>query len=265
MSSVYEKPGLREKMGAAVNATNLSPIEDREGNVERVAALGYVQINPGAQEHGPRENEEIDPGAELGALLLRVKAGQQFKEAERAVELLVHWIRGRHAYERWKVKDGRGLLQAFARQTLAEWLWQTCLRCKGTESIGLERDSLQSKRTACRGCAGSGRIHYQSDRGKEFADGRKVSKACPICRGFGRILRERVRSIRPRDCPTCRGTGRRLINDFERARALAQSLAIYHRHWVRRFAWLHERLDRLDQNENNLLQSALGRRINSSP
>jgi hypothetical protein len=52
-----------------------------------------------------------------------------------------------------------------------------------------------------------------------------------------------------------------LINDGERARALRVSLVQYQRHWLRRFDWLHVRLDRLDQTENNLLHSALGRRV----
>jgi len=256
MGDVSAKPaGLREKMGVAVNATDLSSIEDREGSVERIAALAYTQINPGAGEHEARERDEIDPGAELGAILIRVKAGRQYREAERALDLLVHWIRGRRAYTKWKIKDGRGLLHSFARQGLAEWLWQVCPECKGTESIGLERDRRENKRVACRGCSGSGWVTRKTEKDKPYR------RPCELCCGFGRRLREIVRAVKPRDCPSCRGTGSRLVNDGERARALRVSLAQYQRHWLKRFDWLIARLDRLDQTENNLLHSALGRRI----
>src|SRR4051812_1972524 len=99
MGAPDEKPGIQELMGAAVNASDLSPIEGREGSVERIAALGLSQINRGAVQHESRDQVEIDPGAELGATLIRLKAGHQHREAERAVHQLVHWVRHQKAYQ----------------------------------------------------------------------------------------------------------------------------------------------------------------------
>ncbi|HZF19487.1 MAG TPA: hypothetical protein VE008_07250 [Burkholderiales bacterium] len=253
------KPGIQEKMGVAVNATDLSSIEGREGAVERVAALAYTQTNPGAIEHAARELGEIDPGAELGALLIRIKAGNQYREADRAAGLLVHWIRKHPKYAHWKLRDGHGLLQSFARQSLAEWLWPVCAECKGVEAVGMERDRRENKRVKCRTCFGAGRVRRQTEKGTAFW------RSCELCCGFGRMLREKIYNVKPRICPSCQGTGQRLIDDFERARVLRVSLAQYQRHWLKRFDWLRSRLDHLDWNENNLLTSALGRRTNPGP
>jgi len=259
MGDLLLKPGLREKMGVAVNATDLSSIEGHEGAVERIAALAYTQTNPGSVEHAAKAIDEIDPGAELGALLIRIKAGGQYREADRAADLFVHWIRGHPKYAHWKIRDGRGLLQAFARQGLAEWLWPVCVECKGVEAVGMERDRRENKRVKCRSCRGDGRVRRTTESGKPFW------RSCELCCGFGRTLREKVYNVKPRDCPSCNGTGQRLINDNERARVLRVSLAQYQRHWLKRFDWLRRRLDHLDWNENNLLTSALGKRINPSP
>lgn len=267
-----EKPGLAELMGRAMNATNLASREGQIGPVERIAALAYAQTNPDSKEHGPLSDAqvEIDPRAQLGSLLLRIKAGRApgsipIKEAMQAVDMLTHWVRQQKYFSKWKLHDGRGMLQAFVRQGLAEWLTDTCPDCDGVEWTGLERDAVKSKRVKCKGCKGSGSMVMRKKSGpKKPPDGPMIELQVPCvhCRGFRSVLRETIRKVRPRMCGSCRGTGRRLANDPERARVLAVSLATYERHWIRRFEWLRCRLDVLDRLEKNLLQNAIGGRIN---
>lgn len=267
MSVVNERPGVIELTGAAVNASDLSPREGVLGAVERVAALAYTQMNPGALEHSATEQIEIDPGSELAAVLIRLKAGGQRREAERALQLLVQWIRHQRAYAKWKVRDGDSLVHTFARRALFEWLNDTCPECGGAAWRGLERDSLMTKRTACRPCRGSGRVDYLSV-GMLNAQGRWVGgvagecgkwmrRICAACGGNGKRFQDKVRAIKPKECSDCRGTGRRLADDAGRASVLGVPALTYQKHWLRRFEWLSARLDRLDRLETNLLRSAL--------
>lgn len=261
-----ERPGLIERAGVAVNASNLEPIEGREGAVEKVAALGLTQINRGAVEHGARDQAEIDPSAELGVVLMRFKAGRQHREAERAVYLLLSWVRHQKAYSRWKVKAGPNLLQSFVTRALCEWIWDVCPVCDGVEWQGLERDALVSKRRGCVTCKGEGRIWYAPKQpGKRSASVGPVARICPDCCGNRKVLVEKVQSVTPRECKACNGTGRRRPHDGERARALAISFEAYQKHWLRRFDWLMARLDTLDRVQGQLLRSALGGRITGTP
>jgi uncharacterized protein YbaR (Trm112 family) len=261
-----EKTGLRERIGAAVNAQDLSCIEGERGALDLVAALGLTQINPGAQEHARTEVVEIDPNARLGALLIRIKAGRQYREGELAVELLVHWIREQPKFFgmrkiglRRARQKGPGLLHGFVRQAFAEWVWPVCPVCKGADWDGKRASDMITRRHLCPECRGGLRILARTERGKLYR------KACPRCSSLGFILRDELQGLRPKTCFACRGTGYRLIDDAERARALGVSLEIYARHWIRRFVWVHERLDRLDAHEHNLLHSACDRRINIVP
>lgn len=260
-----EKTGLRERMGGAVNATNLLAVEDREGSVDLVGALALTQINPGAQSHAGEEIIEIDPRARLGALLVRIKAGRQYREGEIAVQLLVHWVRNRRPkflkrrIGARRVQESSGLLHGFVRQALAEWLWPVCPTCRGAEWDGQQSCDVVTKRRLCPECRGGLTVLARTERGKLYR------KACPRCSSLGIVMRDELRALRSKTCFPCHGTGVRLINDAERARALQVSLEIYARHWIRQFTWLHERLDKLDALENDFLHCARDRRISLGP
>jgi hypothetical protein len=270
MATTAEKPGLMERMGRAVNATSLASKDGQIGNVEMVAALAFAQMNPSGDVHVARKDAEIeiDPGAYLGSLLIRIKAGRRpgsvpTKEAMVAVDNLVHWVRQQKYFSKWKLRDGHGMLRSFVMQGLAEWLTDTCPDCDGVEWTGLERDSVKAKRVKCRSCKGTG-WGSRTKRSGPRSDGPPITLriACPACSGYRSVLKEVVRPVRPKQCGSCRGTGRRLANDPERSRVLAVSMATYERHWIRRFEWLRDRLDALDKSEKNMLQTQLQRRIN---
>ena len=254
MSAVEQdrKPGLVERIGSAVNASNLSTAEGKDGAVDKLLALAYTQINPGGKVHGAREQGEIDPRAELGALLIRIKAGGQHREMDRAVAMLVHWVRKQAYFKHWDSKLAGTVLPSLVRQCLAEWLWPVCTLCQGIGWVGIERDTLVSKRITCRACKGAG----------QKANGQGVVHQCEPCRGFGKMARERVRESKPRLCPQCNGVGSKPPRDHERARALGISVDAYQRHWVKRFDWMRDRLDGIDNLELRLLRSALGQGIN---
>lgn len=260
--SAHSKPSLQERIGGAVSGGRLASVAGREGAGDLVAALALTQINPGAGEHGERDDAQIDPRAEVAAVLLRIKAGGQLRDAGRAIDLLVNWIRNQRAFSKWKIKSGHGILHSFVAQSLAEWLFQACPACRGTRSVGIERDAVVSRpvKIRCNECKGKGFKVLQSRNRMGY-----VRHPCGACQSFGHAMHDRVEKVKPGDCSTCRGTGRAMVNDSQRARALGVSFDIYQRHWLRRFAWLASRLDYLEGHQNRLLQSARGGRINPIP
>lgn len=278
LSAILEKPGLMELMGRAVNATDLSTTEGREGNVERLAAMGLAQVNPEAREHKATEAQpEIDPRAALGSLLIRIKAGRPgrsghgdssgtvpLKEAMQAVNMLTHWIRQQNYFKKWKLVSGRGMLQTFVQQVVAEWLNDRCAKCDGVEWTGVKREQVKSRRRRCRECKGVGFVTRTGASKARPGETYKLRTACPTCCTLRTQLHDIIPAINPKVCGDCKGTGLRLANDGERARLLRISEKTYDQYWVRRFLWLRERLDRVEWTEKNLLQVQLGRGINRS-
>lgn len=242
--AVAEKPGVLERLGGALNSSDLSPIEDRIGAVELIGALAYTQTNPGALVHVGIEAAVIDPRTELASVLVRLKYAGDRVLGERAVGLLVHWVHHQKAFRKWKLKaGGDGLLQRFVRQGLAEWLYPVCQVCSGREFLGAEKGRIIEKRVRCTRCT-AGFVTLAKN---------GVRKQCLGCGGSGWRTHRRVSQSKMRECPTCMGSGRHRPNDSERSNALGIEHKVYQRHWVRRFDWLAAGLDRLDHLEKNCL------------
>lgn len=256
MTLAAEKPGIVERLGSALQSTNLAPNDEREMPIDLIAALGMVQVNPDGAGHGERELVSIDPSAELGAVLLRLKFGGDNALGERAVLLLAKWIRSQRVYGRWKLhRSGDTTLERFARIALAEWLYPTCPHCHGRQVLGMERDNVHERRVRCSGCKGEGLRIERS------ANDVHVQRQCHFCRGSGTRLVRTFITGKPRSCHACMGTGiRRRGVDAERVRALGVTPAAYEKFWVKRFAWLEASFDRLNDLDRRGLQIQLSRR-----
>jgi hypothetical protein len=197
--SLMEKPGVLEKLGSALNSSDLSPVEGRTGAVELIGALGYTQINPDAVEHGEHELAAIDPRTEVGALLVRIKYGGDRALTERAVRLLIAWVHHQRAYRKWKLRaGGEGLLEKFVRTGFGEWLDPVCRLCCGREMLGLERGAIKSRRVRCTRCGGAGSLELMPRNpkftGTKGARGysagpatRAVRRPCTACHGMGGV------------------------------------------------------------------------------
>lgn len=259
--SVAEKPGVLERLGGAMNTSDLSPREGQIGAVELLGALAYTQINPDAAKHSEVDAAVIDPRTRLASVLVRLKYGGDRVLGERAVLLLGHWVRHQKAFGRWKMRQGSDdLLTRFVRQGLAEWLYPVCEECAGRELVGMDKGEIVEKRVRCTRCRSSGVVHVSSQ-GKYLKT--QVRQQCPSCGGSGWRTYRRVRQTKTRECHICLGTGRRRANDAERAHAMRMEHKVYQRHWLRRFDWLAAGLDRLDQLQRFCLQSQMKPGINA--
>src|SRR5690606_32152051 len=118
------------------------PREGRIGAVELLAAMAYTQLNPDAAEHAGLDQAAIDPRTELASVLVRMKYGGDRSLGNRAVRLLVQWIRHQKAYRRWKVRPDSNILERFAQQGLAEWLFPVCQECHGGELLGADKGEI---------------------------------------------------------------------------------------------------------------------------
>lgn len=270
-----DKPDLRERLGAALNTSDLRS-DSRERPSDIIGALGFTQLNPEADAHDEHELVVIDARSELGAMLMRLKYGGDRVLGDRAATLLVWWMRRQRAYAKWKLRpNGEALLAKFARQALAEWLYPVCPACNGRRYRGLERDTVIAKRVRCNRCRGRGEVSYKpSDRLPGGAFKRRSPKLdqerirttrlwmqCASCHGMGKVTIQRKVTEDPGDCRECNGTGNRLANDVERALSLGIDQQLYQRHWLRRFDWLSSGLDRLDMREKHCLQAQMERGI----
>jgi len=256
MTLAAEKPGIVERLGSALQSTNLAPNAERDMPIDLIAALGMLQANPDGAGHGEREHASIDPSAELGAVLLRLKFGGDTTLGERGVHLLARWIRAQRAFGRWKLsRDGADIVTRFARQGLAEWLYPTCDVCHGRQVLGMERDNVVERRVRCSECKGEGQRLFKTKTGA------RVLRQCEPCHGHGTRTRRAFVTGKPRPCHACAGTGhRRRGVDGERIRALGVPAHVYERHWVKRFAWLDASFDRVNDLDKRGLQIQMSRR-----
>jgi hypothetical protein len=238
-----EKPSLLERLGSALNSSDLSPVDGKMQSVELIAALAYTQINPDASAHVELDAALIDPRTELASILVRLKYGGDRVLGDRAVHLLVSWVVHQKAYAKWKVRR-EGPLYLFARQGLAEWLYAVCPVCSGRKLLGMDKGEIVERRIKCTGCRGQGDV---------VRDG--IRKTCLRCGGNRWTTHRRVKQTKPSQCYSCRGTGQRRPSDAERALALRVDHKVYERHWARRFSWLAAGLDRLDHLQKLCLQS----------
>lgn len=242
-----EKPGVLERLGSALNSSDLSPDGERSRPVDLIGALGMLQINPDAGAHAAVDVAHVDPRTELGSVLVRLKYAGDRTLGERAVHLLVMWIRHQKAYSKWKLRPGGdSLVQRFARQGLAEWLFPVCPHCSGRAMIGLERGEVRERRVRCGRCKGRGSIARE-----------KVRHVCPDCRGNRCVTMQHVSTKSPAQCLKCSGTGLRVAPDHERQLVLGLTDTVYRKHWLRRFQWLGAAFDRIDRLEKNCLQAQL--------
>ena len=104
MSAAPDKPDVLERLGSALNSSDLSPEAGRIGAVELLGALAYAQTNPGADEHDELAVPRIDARTELGAMLVRLKIGGDRVLGEQAVHLLADWVRHQKAYRNWRLE-----------------------------------------------------------------------------------------------------------------------------------------------------------------
>jgi hypothetical protein len=258
-----EKPSVLERLCSALNSSDLSPREGHVGAVELIAALAYTQTNPDAAEHGEMEAAHIDPRTELASVLVRLKYGGDRVLGERAVLLLMQWVRHQKAFRNWKLHPAMdGMLERFVRFGLAEWMYPVCQACHGRELLGLEKGELVERRVRCTRCAGHGFVTFTHTSKKQGGKTGKVRRDCLSCGGSGWRMHRRVRQEKTRQCDICFGSGRRRPNDGERVRALGVEMRTYQRHWIKRFSWLAAGLDRLDALQRHCLQSQMRAGIN---
>jgi hypothetical protein len=267
--SVIEKPNILEKLGAALNSSDLSPVEGRTGAVELIGAMGFAQINPSALEHGEHELATIDPRTELGSVLVRIKYGGDRAMVERAARLLIAWVHHQRAYRRWKLRaGGEGLLEKFVRTGFADWLDPVCRVCSGRKMLGLERGAVKSKRVRCSRCGGVGtrdlmprNPKYSRTTGKTA---RQIRRPCSACHGMGAITVNREVRENPGQCSSCNGTGVHRPSAADHALTIGVDLTVYERHWAKRFSWLAGALDRIDHTEMRCLQAQMEHGIKRS-
>lgn len=140
------KPDIRESMTRAVNATNLTeaPLEDQQHAVERIIALGWVA------------GESLQK--RLGALFIRLDAGDHRRRAE-AVTVLAAWLSTRREVrDKWHEAPGGGMLHRFATVLLLEWERPSCAHCGGAGTVpqAPDRENPRGWRKYCDQCGGKG-------------------------------------------------------------------------------------------------------------
>lgn len=253
MSLTAERPDVLERLGGALNSSDLSPDDERVRAIDLVAALAYTQVNPDGAEHDALEMAPIDPRTELAAVLVRLKYAGDRSLGNRAAILLGHWVRRQKAFGKWRIHPGQlSVLDCFVRQSLAEWLYPVCQVCSGREALGITRGEVVQRRIRCSRCSTKGWLTERSS-----ISGSLVRRDCLRCRGRGWNTMTKVRQEKARECYACMGTGRQRPNDAERSRALGLEHRVYQRHWQRRFDWLAAGLDRLDRLVKRSLQNQM--------
>lgn len=258
--SAWDKPNVLERLGSALNSSDLSPRAHSVGAVDLIAAMAFSQTNASAAEHLELEAATIDPRTELGSLLVRLKYARDDSVAERTMLKLEHWVTHQRAFRRWKIKPGQSRqLRAFVCAGLDEWLNPVCGECHGRQLVGLDRGEVVERRVRCMRCRGRGWLQevprYTAKSPSRI--GLPVRKDCHACVGGGWRTHRKVQQHKTDTCGRCKGTGLRIPGSMERAIAIGVDVRVYERHWVKRFTWLSAGLDRLDLTEKRSLQSWL--------
>ena len=253
--------GMREQLGAAVNASNLGGAVDRERHVDRVGAMGAACIKPGG----------IDPRGELGSALIRLRWGEQdvFKQAALLLvrDLRNGSMRGRFRFERRQ--DADIVLLRFACAVLDEWLHDKCPECTGR---GRKMPADEVKRDLCQACNGLGRrtayLMREERLERDEATGlarvvvdrwisehvdtrgtiaKTIRCKCSTCNGTRVVeARRRANTAAGPVCRSCRGTGDRRITLGDRVVMLGLPREIVEKHWIRHFETVKARLSALD-------------------
>lgn len=173
------RPSVLEQVGVSCNATTLKASEGRETDVDRVAALGaaslVVQLGADRDECSifgsfklAADRDERDRiSGELGALLIRIKVGQQHALIPQAVHLLRQYMALMQMFAEYDQLTRSLLIEPFAPHVLHEWLTDRCTRCGGTGLLERQganlvrgRGSMQRNAVfhACDTCHGKKRM-----------------------------------------------------------------------------------------------------------
>lgn len=265
--SAFDKPNVLERLGSALNSSDLQARDERLGAVDLIAAMAYSQTNASAAEHLQLEAAMIDPRTDLGSLLVRLKYAGDDSVAERTMLKLEHWVIHQRAFRRWKMKPGQSRqLRAFVCAGLDEWLNPVCGECHGRQLVGLDREEITERLVRCVRCRGKGWLQ-EVPRYTEKSPtriGSPVRKDCHACGGRRWLTHRRVKQRKTDICWKCKGTGLRIPSSMERATAIGVDVRVYERHWAKRFSWIAAGLDRLDHTEKRSLQSWLASGISSA-
>lgn len=127
---------IREQMGSAIGASDLSssPIEERA--VDRIGALAFSRT--------------------LGARLHRLKYGHDRSSWEPALRELVLMVRSRALCRAGLHRsEFEPFIERLVARALREWVGDVCERCHGR---GWVHKAMHGARRQCRSCAGTGRL-----------------------------------------------------------------------------------------------------------
>lgn len=127
---------IREQMGSAIGASDLSssPIEERA--VDRIGALAFSKS--------------------LGARLHRLKYGHDRSAWEPALRELVLLVRARACARSARIQsEVEPVIERLVIRALQEWVGDVCDRCHGR---GWVHKAMHGARRQCRSCAGTGRL-----------------------------------------------------------------------------------------------------------
>lgn len=153
---------VREALGAAVNALDLSP---GGRAVDLLGALGAAAHNryfdTGNERMQARLSAvgtaEIDPRKRLASLLERAKFGLDRSSIQPAIYHFANYLRERREYANWRVGDGSALLIRFAGCIVFEWLHDRCAQCGGSGQLAVGPIGQRNTRTkTCGLCGGMG-------------------------------------------------------------------------------------------------------------
>jgi len=162
-----ESVTVRERVGVAVNASNLAP-ECAASTV--VAALGSAammrsgEIGPA----GPRMQVNafgapvIDPRRRIAALLQRAKDGSDYSTLTFAVFLFAHWLRQRKECRGWRIRDGSAFVIRFSGAVISEWMHEHCAECGGQGRVLASEPGRNARTRICPNCEGHGRVLTRS-------------------------------------------------------------------------------------------------------
>ena len=155
---------VRERIGSAVNTTNLSP--DKASST-LVAALGTAAMMR-AGTMGPAGpcmqvtavgTPVLDPRRRLASLLQRAKLGHDRAALGPAVLLFARWIARHNDYaHKWKLADGESMSIKFAAAVISEWMHAVCTQCGGTGRELASEPGRNARTRACALCNGAGRV-----------------------------------------------------------------------------------------------------------